>query len=140
MSKFDRFKHPTNGALYAFVEAPVQALATPLPVGAKWGTIVLEPAEYDEEGNETKPAVTRQKTIGEFVLSVRYSLDDSKVIVVLAAMEAPCYRTNGVNDQDLAEWEAFMTPAGFPVSAWLDLLQYHALVSSPAYSEPDADV
>lgn len=116
---FSRFINPNNGALYAFVEAPGAMLQTLVPVGATWGT--------KEDGT--------QKTVGEFVLHKVFSLDGSKVLVLLAAMEAPAYRTEGVNERDLAEWAQFMPLYGFPVDAWLDLSQYSDRINSQEYSQ-----
>ncbi len=134
-AQYERFAHPDPffTALYAFVEAPVEMLEIQVPPGAKWGTVVVAPAVVDEEGNEVTPAVTRQKTIGEFAFVHTRSLDGSKVVVMLAAIEAPTYRTHGVNAQDLGEWEYFLTPYGFTRVKWLNIPEMNALLQTAAY-------
>jgi len=132
---YEEFKHPNNNALYAFIAAPAALLATTVPPGAKWGTVETAPAQYDGEGNETVPAATRQKTIEEFVIKADRSVDGTKAIVLLAAMECPTMRTYGVNEQDLAEWDAFLTPYGlnYESGSWLTLGQYKEKLHSPEY-------
>jgi hypothetical protein len=138
-AQYERFKHPDPffTALYAFVEAPAEMLEIQVPPGAKWGTVVVTPAVLDAEGNEVTPAVTRQKTIGEFAFIHAYSLDGSTAVVMLAAIEAPTYRTHGVNAQDLAEWDARLAPYGLASGKWMNIPEVNALLATPAYAGPE---
>jgi hypothetical protein len=112
----------TFPGLYAFVEAPAQMLGVIVPPGAKWGT--------RDDG--------KQKTIGEFCFIHAYSLDKSKVVVMLAAIEAPTYRNIGVTVQDLADWELFLTAYGFTPDTWMNIEELNTLLQTKEYASGEA--
>lgn len=59
-------KFKINGTIHMWVLIDEALLDTLVPLGAKNGSLVVEPAEYDDEGNEIAEAITRQKTVAEF--------------------------------------------------------------------------
>lgn len=134
--QYAAYINPANGVYYAFVEAPVEALQTVVPVGAPYSEVVITPAEYDEDGNETVAPVIRQKTIVEYAGFIRYSLDGTKAVVGLTAKQGEYGRINGVNAWDIATWDQFLTPYGFGSAAgqWMTLEQMQARMASADYT------
>jgi hypothetical protein len=108
-----------------------------IPEGAKWGTVIINEAIFDEEGNEVQEAVTRQKTIEEFCFQMGKSLDGTKGIVMLAAIEAPSYRQHGVTAEDLMEWKAFLAPYGITEDTWMNIHEMQERMASADYSNPE---
>lgn len=139
---FEEFKHPNNDNLYAFLEVPAEFLKTVVPEGAKWGTFVVSPAEYDSKGNEITSATTRQKTLDEFLLHKVYSIDGATALILLAAMERPTMRTNGVNQQDLIEWDYYLQDHGLHYASglWMTIDQYKIRLRSPDYCKEEPTV
>lgn len=127
---YEKFKHPRNNNLYAFIEAPVELLNIEVPVGAKWSSVITG---YDENGEP----ITRQKTMSEFLLHKIYSLDGTKVLVLLSAMQSPVYRIRGVNESDLNDWDLYLTPynLNYASGAWMTIDEYKVKLNSIEYNE-----
>lgn len=110
-------------AYYAFCEAPKAFLDTPIPQEA------LNSIYGVSEGVPNKTDVV----LRDFCLGCT-DMGDT-VIVHLAAQFAPTYRTRVVNEQDLAEWEAYLTPYGFDSSKWMNLEEYKTRVAEATSEE-----
>ena len=115
---------------YAFVECPVEFLDTPIPQPA---LDMVYGVSADEEGNETHRVT--EKVLKDFTLQTAMSLDCTKAIVLLGAREFEVGRMEAVNADDLASWEAYLTPYGFDSSKWLSREQALALKPGAAYME-----
>ena len=83
----------------------------------KRSTVELEPATYDEEGNELTPAVTRQKTLAEFSIFSR-DLGDGTTLFKLSALEYDHGRKDLMTEEDMTDWDNYLTPYGFPSDTW----------------------
>ena len=118
---YERFKCE-DGVYRAYVQCPSELLDTEIPEGVKWSGVVLS---VDEDGVET----TRQKTLREFVLThlITY-MDDGTTIFPLAAMERPVTRQKAVNEEDMGQWDAFLTPYGYDSSKWLTIAERNAMM------------
>ena len=115
---YEKYKHPHNDGLYAFVEAPTALLTTPVPAEAR--------NALDGEGNP--------KSIGEYVtLPPRISLDGTKCIVLLN--EKLEERTALVNVEDLDFWNGSLNAYGLAEARWMTIAEYQALVNGPLYKE-----
>ena len=106
----------------AFLDAPIPQEA----LDAFFGVSV------DEEGNET-PNVTGL-TLKGFSLRVDLSLDGTKAIVLLGAMERPTTRKHYVNADDLMDWVGYVGAFGFTIDDILTKEESTALRQSEAYS------
>ena len=121
--KYDKFLH-TNGVPYAFLEVPVAFLDELIPEGANWSN----------KGDEENP---EQKNVGEYSLSKISSNDNSKVIINLAAMEAPTYRTPALTYNDLQDWETWLNTKEYTINDWLTIEETLALLDTEAYAQED---
>jgi len=93
-----------NGVYYAFVECDESMLDTLIPAEAKWG--------LREDGT--------QKTLREFLFThMTRVVAEGRVVILLAAKEAPDYRMVGVNEQDLEDWDGYLTPCGHGSDQWM---------------------
>ena len=124
--KYDKFLH-TNGVPYAFLELPVAMLEQQMPDYANWAV-----EETDEEG-----VPTEIKTLGEYTLSKIFSIDGTKVIIALAAMEAETYRTPALTYDDLQDWETWLDTKGYTIDNWLTIAERATLLASEAYGLGD---
>jgi len=126
----DRFKVIVNGVedyrAYAVCEPAL--LNEIIPEGIQWSSVVVTPAEYDEEGNETAPAVTRQKSLKEFVGldagKAHWFLEDGQVMFKLSAIEYAVGRKNALTEQDIQDW--------------LTYLSLYGVIESDLYTEEEA--
>ena len=121
--KNDKFLH-TNGVPYAFLELPVAMLEQQMPDYANWAVEAT-----DEEG-----VPTEIKTLGEYTLSKIFSIDGTKVIIALAAMEAETYRTPALTYDDLQDWEDWFDLLGYTIDSWLTIDQRNTLLNSEEYN------
>ena len=117
--KYDEFLH-SNGVPYAYLEVPVAFLDETIPEGANWSA--------KEDG---------QKTVGEYTLNRQVSLDGTKVIIALAAMEAETYRTPAVTYDDLQDWETWLDTKSYSINDWLTIAERRTLMASEAYAEEE---
>lgn len=125
--KYTKFYH--NGQLTAFIEQPAELLDTVIPEGVKWGT---KDIIYDVDGDVVS---SEQKTVDEFVIWKVYSIDRSKCIIMLAAMEAPTLRQHGVTKSDLDDWDYYLTNmCGIPFSSWMNVDEMRARIASDEYA------
>lgn len=113
---YDKFREVVNGieVYYAFVEAPVALLDTPIPqeeLDSVYGITV------DEEGNYTsnKTGVV----LRDFVLRSWPSPDGQTELITLGARQFDVGRVPPVNANDLARWDANLTPYGYGPDKWL---------------------
>jgi hypothetical protein len=129
---YTKFKHPVSGVHYAFVVAPAAMLDTEIPVGVADSLFVITPRKLERVDGEivVTPAVTRQKTLGEFVIKHEPLGATGDVAILLSARKKKYGRDKGVNASDLTDWEQYLTPYGYPSSTWLTLPEYTALVAS----------
>lgn len=107
----------TNGDYYFGVVAPVEMLGIRVPSGAKWGTVIDEHAVYDDDGGLIKEAVTRQKTMDEFLMTKWVA--DPYVLARLCAMQSPVKRLPRMTPEDVADWIIPMNAVGIPPSGWI---------------------
>lgn len=124
--KYDKFLH-TNGLAYAFLEVPVAFLDQQMPDYANWAV-----AEEDEEGNATE-----YKTLGEYTISQVPSIDGTTVVITLAAMESPTYRTPAITYDDLQDWEDWLGLHGYTLDDWLTIEERNTLLATEAYGLGD---
>ena len=133
LSRFDRFKRTTETGIdvwYAFCEAPVAFIDTPIP---QEGLDYVFGLNVDENGVETPRVVSL--TLNDFSLSITYSADRQTVIIALGASEYNPHKGRflPVNAYDLMVWEKYMTAYGFPVEKWIEVEAFQALRNSPKY-------
>ncbi len=121
--KYDEFLH-SNGVPYAYLEVPVAFLDETIPEGANWSA----------KGTEEEP---EQKTLGEYTLNKQVSLDGTKVIIALAAMQAETYRTPALTYDDLQDWETWLATKGYNIDSWLTIAERANLLASEAYGLGD---
>lgn len=121
--KYDEFLH-SNGVPYAYLEVPVVFLEETIPEGANWSA----------KGTEEEP---EQKTLGEYTLNKQVSLDGTKVIIALAAMQAETYRTPALTYDDLQDWETWLDTKGYTIDNWLTIAERATLLASEAYGLGD---
>ncbi len=121
--KYDEFLH-SNGVPYAYLEVPVAFLEETIPEGANWSA----------KGTEEEP---EQKTLGEYTLNKQVSLDGTKVIIALAAMQAETYRTPALTYDDLQDWETWLDTKGYTIDSWLTIAERATLLASEAYGLGD---
>ena len=121
--KYDEFLH-SNGVPYAYLEVPVAFLDETIPEGANWSA----------KGTEEEP---EQKNVGEYTLNKQVSLDGTKVIIALAAMEAETYRTPAVTYDDLQDWETWLDTKSYSINDWLTIAERRTLMASEAYAEEE---
>ena len=118
--KYDEFLH-TNGVPYAYLEVPVAFLDETIPEGANWSN----------KGTEDEP---EQKNVGEYTLGKIYSIDNSNVIISLAAMQAERYRTPALTYNDLQDWETWLDTKGYTINNWLTIAERATLLATEAYA------
>ena len=118
--KYDKFLH-NNGVPYAFLEATVAFLDETIPEGANWSN----------KGTEDEP---EQKNVGEYTLGKIYSIDNSKVIISLAAMQAETYRAPALTYDDLQDWETWLDTKGYTINNWLTIAERATLLATEAYA------
>ena len=129
---YDRFKVTNEFGVetwYAYVEAPVEFLDTPIPLSA---LIEVYGMTEIEDGSEFPNVI--EKTLRDFTLSSQVSLDGTKALIALGAREWDVARRNPVNADDLAQWEEYLTPYGFDSTTWLTLEEAITLRNSDAYT------
>lgn len=115
---YEKYKHPNNDGLYAFVEAPSGLLDTHVPVEAR--------NALDKDGNP--------KLIKDYLtLSPQISLDGTTCIILLN--ESIEDRLGGVNEADLAFWDEALAPYGLGEVSWLTIEEYSKLRASDKYSD-----
>jgi hypothetical protein len=124
--KYEKFYK--NGVIYAFVETPVEFLQTLIPKEAKWG---ITDQVYDDEGKLTSYT---QKIVDDFTIGQVKSIDETKVVFALAAMEAPTFRTKAVTEQDIDDWSYYLNYFKITDDQWLNIEEYQTLINSPAYN------
>ena len=124
--KYDKFRH-TNGVAYAFLEVPVDFLNQQMPDYANWAV-----EEVDEEGNPIEI-----KTLGEYTIGQVLSIDGTKVVITLAAMQATTYRTPAITYDDMQDWEDWLGLHGYTIDDWLTIAERNTLLASEAYGLGD---
>jgi hypothetical protein len=124
--KYDKFRH-TNGVAYAFLEVPVDFLNQQMPDYANWAV-----EEVDEEGNPIEI-----KTLGEYTIGQVLSIDGTKVVITLAAMQAATYRTPAITYDDMQDWEDWLGLHGYTIDDWLTIADRNTLLASEAYGLGD---
>lgn len=113
--KYESFRH-TNGVPYVYLEVPVAFLNEEIPEDANWSA--------KEDG---------QKTVGEYSIYQQVSLDGSKVVIALCAMEAPTYRQPILTYDDIQDWETWLNTKGYTIENFLTLTERNTLLESAAY-------
>lgn len=131
-SGVNRFK-ADNGVYYAFVVDSTNLLSATVPQGLAYSAKIVQPAVYDEQGNETTPAVTEQKTIDEYFTLRRYSIDGSQVCIAVAVKTRDYGRDNPVGASDLAACQPFLASNGKQMTKWLNKDEYLALMETPEW-------
>ena len=121
-NSYEKFLH--NGRYLAFIEAPKSFLTTPIPVGVKWSS------KLADEVNEHGYSFMEQKTLGEYIFPHMTTDLGDTVIILLAAMEAPYYRRQGVTADDLNEWSQYLTAHGFSFDKWLTFEERNARIAA----------
>jgi hypothetical protein len=121
--KYDKFRH-TNGVAYAFLEVPIELLNQQMPDYANWAVI------KDDEGQPIEI-----KTLGEYAINVVISVDNTKAVIALAAMQAPVYRTPALTYDDLQDWEDWLDLLGYNINEWLTIAERAALLATNEYGE-----
>ena len=121
--KYDKFVH-TNGIPYAHLEVPIAFLSEELPIEATWSAKTV-----DDDGVSTS-----QKTIEEYSISIRKSIDETKAIICLAATVAPTYRVPILTYDDLQDWETWLDTKGHTIDSWLTVSERNTLLETEAYS------
>ena len=112
--KYAKFRVQGKRALYGFYEVSRAFFDNqPVPESAPWSKVILQPAEYDVEGNEISPAVTSQKKLCEYTIQFIISNDGEKVIVALAAMQAPTMRQHAITESDIDDWLYWVEHFGY---------------------------
>lgn len=124
--KYDKFRH-TNGVAYAFLEVPVAFLDQQMPDYANWAV-----EEVDEEGRPIEI-----KTLGEYTIGQVLSIDGTKVVITLAAMQAATYRTPAITYDDMQDWEDWLGLHGYTIDDWLTITERNVLLASEAYGLGD---
>jgi hypothetical protein len=124
--KYDKFLY-TNGVAYAFLEVPVAFLDQQMPDYANWAV-----EEVDEEGNPIEI-----KTLGEYTIGQVLSIDGTKVVITLAAMQAATYRTPAITYDDMQDWEDWLGLHGYTIDDWLTIADRNTLLASEAYGLGD---
>jgi hypothetical protein len=124
--KYDKFRH-TNGVAYAFLEVPVAFLDQQMPDYANWAV-----EEVDEEGNPIEI-----KTLGEYTIGQVLSIDETKVVITLAAMQSPNYRTPAITYDDMQDWEDWLGLHKYTIDDWLTIADRNTLLASEAYGLGD---
>ena len=113
-------------AIYKYARVPTAAMETPIPDGVKFSTA---PTGKHTGKGEKRVAVTRQKTLREFVFPhMTHDLDDGTTVFLLACKTHSTYRMEGVDEQDLIDWNAFLTPYGHGRKTWLNQEERDALL------------
>lgn len=103
-----------NGVYYAFVECDESMLDTLIPAEAKWGLKTTGEVDENEE------PIYIQKTLREFLFAhMTRVVAEGRVVILLAAKEAPDYRMVGVNEQDLEDWDGYLTAYGYASDQWM---------------------
>ncbi len=111
-----------DAMIYKWAHCQTQLLNELIPNGVRYGEIEETPAVYDEETGELiTPAVTRQKTLREFIFDrCTFDLVDGTTVLLLACDQKKHGRDKGVDAQDLMDWNGFLTPYGHGEDTWLD--------------------
>ena len=115
--KYDKFLH-TNGIPYVYLEAPIAFLSEALPTDADWST---------KEDNS-------QKTIEEYSIWIKKSLDESKAIICLSATIEPTYRIPKLTYDDLQDWETWLDTKSYAIDTWLTVTERNTLLSTADYN------
>ena len=133
-AKFEEFTHPSpnNNGLYIYVQGPAALLDTHVP------TNVANAYKIDYVDGE---AVTNgTKTVVEYLtLAPVYSVYSNSVIILLNEKYDP--RINGVNEANIAKWDAVLSAygLGYDSGGWMGLdgsactNKVSALLNSSAY-------
>ncbi len=109
-----------------YARVPTPKMETLIPEGVPHSTVST--GEYIGEGEE-RVAVTRQKTLREFTFPhMTNDLDDGYTVVLLACKTHSTYRLEGVDEQDLIEWDNFLAPYGHGEDTWLNQAERDELV------------
>ena len=115
--------------IYSWAHCKTELMEELIPVGVPYGTVEVEPAEYDEDGNELTPAVTRQKTLREFVFShLTHDLADGTTVFLLAAKQKDYGRDYGPEEDDLNDWHLYLSNYGHGKETWLTTEEAMALL------------
>jgi hypothetical protein len=158
--KYEKF-YRTNGVPYAFVECPIEMIETAIPEGVKWGekepkveavkevkavkavkevkdadgkiTTEAKPAKEAVPAKEEIPAV--MKKVKEFTIHYTPSLDGTKCVISIAAMQIPYWRQKAVTEADLDEWEAYLDAYGYTMDKWLNASECAILLGTSDYSD-----
>lgn len=121
--KYDKFVH-TNGIPYAYLEVPIEFLSEELPIEATWSAKTV-----DDDGVSTS-----QRTIEEYSISIRKSIDETKAIINLAATVAPTYRVPILTYSDLQDWETWLDTKGHTIDNWLTVSERNTLLETEEYT------
>jgi hypothetical protein len=102
--------------LAKWARVPTELMETLIPEGVEYSTIFVEPATEETE------AVTRQKTLREFVFPhCTHDLQDGTTIFQLACNQKAYGRDIGVNDDDHAQWNSYLSAYGdYGSDSWFD--------------------
>lgn len=106
--------------IYRWAHCKTELMDTLIPKGVAYGSIEIEPAVCDEEGDELVPAVTRQKTLREFVFPhCTHDLEDGTTVFLLACKQKSYGRDIGVEEEDLMDWNQYLSNYGHGEDTWL---------------------
>ena len=141
--KYPQFIHPTlnTSTLFAWLEVPIDFMDTEVPESAPYSTVITKEAPYvepvfDEEGNditEYPEPETRQKLLKEYV-PYKVSLDGTKAVFRLSALDKDTYRARGIKEDGMALWEQFLPAYGYPFDTVMGIEAYEALIRSADYT------
>jgi len=126
--RIDRWEYLNQGGTYfAWMKRPIANLETRIPEGVKWSAVILEPALCSDDGEEISPAITRQKTVLEFVGGedkvVRF--DDGTALIPACALN-PSFRQSRVSKGDLDDW------AYYGLQAWGEEIKFLSIAERDA--------
>jgi hypothetical protein len=63
------------------------------------------------------------------------SIDNTKAVIALAAMQAQVYRTPALTYDDLQDWEDWLDLLGYNINEWLTIAERAALLATNEYGE-----
>ena len=117
---YEKYKHPDNDGLYAYVEAPTALLDTPVPAEAR--------NALNSQGQPK--SIQNYLTIPPVI-----SLDGTKCIILLNEyLEG---RTRLVDVADLDFWNGSLNAFGLAEARWMTIAEYLVLRTSDKYYIPE---
>jgi hypothetical protein len=131
---YEKFKHPNNPYLYAWVVAPVSFLDMPTPVEARNSGTYEVSVTLDDEGleSETRELIGTKLIKDYLALLPQISNDGSLALCLLCEALDP--RMTGVTEEDLAFWDEQLEAYGLGSDVWLTLEERNELMQSEEWA------